>query len=130
MADHRISGKAGNHSYVGYTLNMTSLRWLQDSDYAASSNSKSLWWHYLVVIVPNNLQWTRNSTLWITGGSVTDGPPSPDSEDIVVSAALAMSSGMITGALFQVCRSHLPFEIFDDANISISDPQRARYLCR
>lgn len=107
LTDKRISGKAGNHSWVGYTLNMTSLRWLTDADFAESSNSKSLWWHYLVVIVPNNVVYTKNATLWITGGSVTDGAPSPDSEDIIAAAALAMSSGMITGSLFGVRSSIL-----------------------
>jgi hypothetical protein len=81
---------------------MTSQRWLTDDVFSADSDSKSIWWHYLVVIVPENLQYTRNASLWITGGSVTSGFPSARDEDIVVSAALATSTGSVTGVLFQV----------------------------
>ncbi len=81
---------------------MTSQRWLTDADFSESSQSKSIWWHYLVVIVPDEVKWNRNASLWITGGNQGNGPPSADSEDIVVSAALATSTGLITGALFQV----------------------------
>lgn len=95
-------GSISNRSYTAYTLNMTSQQWLTDADFAPNSPSKSIWWHYLVVIVPEEVSFTRNATLWITGGSVTSGFPSPSDEDIVVSAALATSVGMITGALFQI----------------------------
>ena len=107
LPQYQIGGKFRDLSWTGYTLNMTSQRWLTDADFSESSNSKSLWWHYLVVIVPSNVQWNRNASLWITGGSVTDGSPSADSEDIIVSAALAMSSGVVTGALFGVRFNYL-----------------------
>jgi hypothetical protein len=81
---------------------MTSQRWLTDADFSADSQSKSLWWHYLMVIVPDEITWTRNASLWITGWDVASTPPVASDEDIVVSAALATSTGMITGALFQV----------------------------
>lgn len=81
---------------------MTSQRWLTDADFAESSNGKSLWWHYLVVIVPDEIRFTQNASLWITGGSVTSGPPQPKDEDLIVSAGLAITTGTITGALFQV----------------------------
>lgn len=144
MPEHRISGKVpGGLSWVGYTLNMTSQRWLTDADFSESSNSKSLWWHYLIVIVPSNVQWTRNATLWITGGSVTDGPPSADSEDIVVSATLAMASGIVTGALFQIPNEHTTFALdpiqksrTEDAIIAftwdhfLKDPSQPEWLVR
>ncbi len=81
---------------------MTSLKWLEDSDFAPDSQSKSIWWHYLVVIVPDEIKFKQNGSMWITGGNQGNGPPSKDSEDIIVSAALATSTGLITGALFQV----------------------------
>ena len=103
MPQYNLQGKFGNKSWVGYALNMTSLRWLTDADFAPNSDVKSLWWHYLFVIVPNDVKWLNNGTLWITGFSNTNAPPNTDSEDIITAAALAMSTGIITGSLFQVC---------------------------
>jgi hypothetical protein len=68
-------------SWTGYVLNMTSQRWLTDADFAPNSPSKSLWWHYLVVIVPNAVQWTRNASLYITGGDNDHGGQIPKSND-------------------------------------------------
>ncbi len=106
MPEHRLSGSFKDKSWVGYTLNMTSQRWLTDADFSANSDCKSLWWHYLVVIVPSEVKYLQNGTLWITGNSNTDSAPSADSEDIVTAAALAMSTGVITGSLFQVMHIH------------------------
>ena len=39
---------AGTKSWKGYTLNMTSQTWLTEEDFSPSSDSKPLWWHYLV----------------------------------------------------------------------------------
>lgn len=49
---------------------MTSQRWLTDADFSPESESGSIWWHYLVVIVPDEVKYTRNATLWITGGGM------------------------------------------------------------
>lgn len=107
--DHILTGSVGNRGYKGYTLNMTSQRWLTDDVFSPNSNSKSLWWHYLVVIVPDNVQYTRNASLWITGGSVTSGFPSTKDEDILVSAALATATSTVTGVLFQIPNEHTTF---------------------
>jgi hypothetical protein len=82
---------------------MTSQRWLTDSEFSATSESGSIWWHYLVVIVPENVKYTRNGTLWITGygmGTI----PDEHNEDVIYTAALATNVGIITGILFQVRR--------------------------
>ncbi len=81
---------------------MTSQRWLTDADFAPSSQAKSIWWHWLVVIVPDELKYTRNASMWITGGGMSSNLPTADSEDILVSAALACSVGSVTAVLFQV----------------------------
>ena len=91
--------------FLAYTLNMTSQRWLTDADFSEDSQSGSIWWHYLVVIVPENLEFTRNATMWITGGSMSMGAPHAGDEDVVVSAALATTTGVVTGVLFQVLHS-------------------------
>lgn len=81
---------------------MTSQRWLTDADFSSTSDGGSIWWHYLVVIVPDEVKYVHNSTLWITGGSVTSGPPTRKDEDIALAAALATSTQTVVGALFQV----------------------------
>lgn len=109
MPQYNLHGEFGNKSWVGYALNMTSLRWLTDADFAPNSDVKSLWWHYLYVIVPNDVKWKNNGTLWITGFSNTNSPPNNDCEDIITAAALAMSTGIITGSLFQIPNEHIIF---------------------
>jgi hypothetical protein len=80
---------------------MTSQRWLTDSEFSAGSQSGSIWWHYLVVIVPENVKYTRNGTLWITGYSMST-IPDQHNEDVIYTAALATNVGIVTGILFQV----------------------------
>ena len=87
--------------FAAYTLNMTSQRWLTDADFSSNSEGGSVWWHYLVVIVPENLQYTRNGTIWITGMGQHSVPDSGN-EDVILSAALATNVGLVTGVLFQV----------------------------
>jgi hypothetical protein len=65
MPQHNLQGSFGNRSWVGYALNMTSQRWLTDADFAPNSDCKSLWWHYLFVIVPSEVKWVNNGTHWI-----------------------------------------------------------------
>jgi len=86
---------------------MTSQRWLTDDVFSPNSDSKSIWWHYLVVIVPEHVQYTRNASLWITGGC--SGFPSAKDEDLHVAAALATATGTITGVLFQIPNEHTTF---------------------
>jgi PhoPQ-activated pathogenicity-related protein len=88
-------------SLLAYTLNLTSQRWLTDADFSANSEAKSIWWHNLVVIVPDNLMYKNNASMWITGGGMGN-KPSPQSEDILLSAALAVTTGTIVSVLFQV----------------------------
>lgn len=107
--EYQIKGTFKNRGYTGYTLNMTSQRWLTDADFSPDSQAGSIWWHYLVVIVPDEVRYTRNASLWITGGSQGSSPPTGTDEDILVSAALAMNTGMVIGALFQVPNEHITF---------------------
>jgi PhoPQ-activated pathogenicity-related protein len=87
---------------------MTSQRWLTDADFSEGSEGGSVWWHYLVVIVPDNLKYTNNGTMWITGCGMNFVPDRSD-EDVVLSAALATNLGMVTGVLFQIPNEHLTF---------------------
>ena len=77
------------HTWTGYVLNVTSQKWLTDADFSPDSPAKSIWYHWLVVIIPDEIKHPNNGTMWITGGGV-GGPPHQDSEDIVLAAALSM----------------------------------------
>jgi PhoPQ-activated pathogenicity-related protein len=125
-----------------YALNLTSQRWLSDSDFSANSEAKSLWWHYLMVIVPDDLKFKSNGSLWITGGNMGS-VPKIDDEDMVVSAALAVTTGTITGALFQIPNEHITFASdaiqksrSEDAIIAftwdhfLNDPSKPEWLVR
>jgi len=142
--DHVLHGCNLDKSncWTGYTLNMTSQRWLTDADFAESSDAGSIWWHMLVVIVPDEVKWTRNGTMWITGWGMGGMPTSTD-EDIVLTASLAMGTGTICGALFQVPNEHITFAAdpknqsrSEDAIIAytwdhfLRDPSKPEWLLR
>jgi hypothetical protein len=91
----RPQGNLPGHSWKGYVLNMTSQQWLDESIV-----SRSIWWHMLVVIVPDTIDYKQNATLWITGGSNENPMPNEHSEDILLASELAMGTGVIIGALF------------------------------
>lgn len=98
-----------DHTWTGYVLNMTSQKWLNDEDYSPNSEGKSIWWHMMVVIVPNEINWKNNGTLWITGHGMGYKPTSELDEDIALAAALAMGTGCITGVLFQIPNEDITF---------------------
>jgi PhoPQ-activated pathogenicity-related protein len=105
-ADTTITGRSldGKNHYTGYMLNMTSQQWLTPEDV-----TQSIWWHVLCVIVPDNVVWERNATMWVTGWSNTSPLPTNKDEDIVMSSALAMATGTVTAALFQIPNEHVTF---------------------
>lgn len=98
-----------SHSWTSYTLNLTSQKWLEDEDYSSSSEAKSVWWHMLVVIVPDTINWKNNGTMWITGHGMGYRPTSNKDEDIALAASLAMGVGTITGVLFQIPNEDITF---------------------
>lgn len=122
---------------------MTSQRWLTDADFSSNSESHSIWWHYVVVIVPDEIKFKQNASLWITGGGMGQSLPDPHSEDIALSAALAVTTGTITGVLFQIPNEHTTFSAdpiqksrTEDAIIAftwdhfLNDPSQPNWLVR
>mmetsp|Transcript_35304 Transcript_35304/g.51885 ORF Transcript_35304/g.51885 Transcript_35304/m.51885 type:complete len:573 (-) Transcript_35304:53-1771(-) len=110
-----ISGKSLNPlsdvTWTGHFVNVTSQQWLTSED-----TSRSIWWHVLCIIVPSNVQYDNDAFLWITGGNnadniqnLTDWLPKPTDEDIIVSSYVAMETGTIGAALFQVPNEHMTF---------------------
>ncbi|KAJ1417345.1 PqaA type PhoPQ-activated pathogenicity-related protein, partial [Ochromonadaceae sp. CCMP2298] len=141
--EYEWTSSVAGRNYTAYTLNMTSQRWLTDADFSPDSQGKSIWWHYLVVIVPENVQWSRNATLWITGGSMSSAAPHAKDEDITVTAALACNTGTVAAALFQIPNEHVTFAAdpiqqsrTEDAIIAftwdhfIKDPTKPEWLLR
>ena len=102
--EYELAGRSidGIHSWTSHTLNLTSQKWLEDEDYSPDSEAKSIWYHMLVVIVPNEIKYKNNGTLWITGHGMGFVPDSNLDEDVALAASLAMGIGCVTGVLFQV----------------------------
>jgi PhoPQ-activated pathogenicity-related protein len=128
---------------LAYALNMTSQRWLTDADFAPTSNAKSIWWHWLIVIVPDEIKFKQNASLWITGMGMSQSVPDPQSEDVALSAALAVTTGTITGVLFNIPNEHITFAAdpiqksrTEDAIIAftwdhfLNDPSQPEWLVR
>lgn len=95
--------------YTGYAIRLTSQRWLTDDVFTPDSPVQSIWRHQLVVIVPDEVKYTQNASLWNTGGGVSStnwaNPsdwPNPTDEDILVCVALALATKSIVSALFQI----------------------------
>jgi len=94
---------------TGYVLNMTSQKWLDES-----ITTCSIWYHTLTVFVPDNLTQTEFGFLWITGGDNGNKPSTdPKDQDNAVAAMMAVTTGMVTAALFQVPNEPCYFAVED-----------------
>jgi len=85
--------------WKGYVVNMTSQQWL-----TPELVSRSVWWHQLVIIVPDEIQETETAGLWIAGGTNRD-----DDDEINVNSfyvqflsQIATTNKMVTAILYQV----------------------------
>jgi PhoPQ-activated pathogenicity-related protein len=90
--------------YTAYILNMTSQQWLtyEDSD-------RSIWWHYVVVVVPDKLTFTTTGAMYITGGDNTDGYPDSSSEDVLLCVDIALTDHVVCTVLFQIPNQPIVF---------------------
>ena len=69
-----------------------------------------MWWHYLVVIIPDTVDFNPNACIYITGGSNgMNSFPQANDEDIRLAAAVAMNTNSVVGALFQIPNEHVTF---------------------
>ena len=108
---HGTHPKLSRYNWTGYVLNVTSQAWLTPADFNFTDFGGRpighIWWHNVVVIVPNNLRESNGTAfLYMTGGD-NDNPhetPSADSEDLLLVSNIAMQSGCIGVGLFQVPR--------------------------
>jgi PhoPQ-activated pathogenicity-related protein len=99
---------------TAFVLNMTSQRWLTDDDFKPYSPSKSVWWHQLVVVVPNKLnKQLETGWIWITGGDNTDGGKPIDTKDgeVAIAGELAAASGTVCAVLRQIPNQPVAFTV-------------------
>ena len=92
-------------AWTGYVLNFTSQQWLTPEE-----SSRPIWWHILVVIVPNKLEYSNTPFLWITDGdNGDDAIPDPLGKDMLIAADFAVSTKTIGAALFQIPNQPIEF---------------------
>eukprot|EP01147_Barroeca_monosierra_P005306 gene5306-7078_t len=124
--------------YKGYVLNMTSQQWLTPKDV-----SQSIWWHYVAVVVPDELNYHERAFMYITGGSNHASVPDGGGEDILLCAAVALTTGSACSVLFQVpnepiafTSEHPPKQRTEDAIIAytwqhfLDNPNEPEWLLR
>jgi PhoPQ-activated pathogenicity-related protein len=85
-------------------LNMTSQKWLNET-----LVDRPIWWHVLVLFIPHDLRDKENAFLYITGGGNSPDLCELTDQDCAVGGGMALSSGTITGVLFQVPNEALQF---------------------
>ena len=105
-------------SWTGYVINVTSQKWLTPQDFNftpfGGRQQGHIWWHILVVVVPSNRRpGTDQSFMYMTGGNngpdATSGVPKASDEDMLVVSDVAMNTGIVGAALFQVPNQHVVF---------------------
>jgi PhoPQ-activated pathogenicity-related protein len=96
----------GGKGWTGYVWNMTSQYWLTPAD-----SNRHVWWHFVVLIIPDNVSpTTRHGFLYITGSDNNNGDmPTNSSESVYLGAALAQTSKIPVGVVYQVPNQGIVF---------------------
>ena len=106
------SGKAFDKhlSWTAACLNVTSQKWLTEDDWGADWGGKDAeWWHLVYIITPSEIKTPGWRNIYVTGGQNDDKQYDSNNEDMITTATLAMTSGAMTVAQFQV--PNVPFYI-------------------
>ena len=102
--------KGAKGSWTGYLLNVTSQAWLTPADFAGQFGH--IWTHQVLVVVPEEINYTDAAALWITGNG-NDGAPDqlPDAsdEDVLVCASMAVTVGTVCTVLYQIPNAPIIF---------------------
>jgi len=88
---------ATNSGVATYLLNVTSQQW-----YDETFTDRPVWWHYVVVHIPENRVYQDSAFFLIDGGSNDVGPPGMTDSVIQATFQMALSTGMVTGAVKQI----------------------------
>lgn len=63
---------------------------------------RSIWWHYMAIVVPPGVQYKNMASMYIGEYDNTDPLPAADDEDVELCAALAITSGAVCAVLRQI----------------------------
>jgi hypothetical protein len=102
--------------WTGYILNMTSQAWLSPEDwhFGTTGARTGKWWHYLLVVVPHELNASRSDTSFVyitgTGNKPDDLPTNPTDEEPLIVSLIAAQAGVVGGILYQVPNEPLVFD--------------------
>ena len=83
-----------------HMLNVTSLRWLDES--RAATPNGAVWSHQVAVVVPKKLTVKNVSISVMTGGCIGDAPPTLTDEYLEVADKLAHNTGAIAVVIYQI----------------------------
>ncbi|XP_071814824.1 autocrine proliferation repressor protein A-like [Apostichopus japonicus] len=64
-----------NQASTSFVINMTSQAWMTEN-----VTSQHIWWHYLIVTIPDVIEMPDVGFLYVTGGSNTNSPPDPSTD--------------------------------------------------
>ncbi|KAK0058165.1 autocrine proliferation repressor protein A [Biomphalaria pfeifferi] len=87
--------KVNTAEYSLHMLNMTSQKWLTEK-----VTKTPIWWHYLSIIVPYNLNYNDTAFVWIDGGDNKQKPPSD--KKAARFSAVAVQSGAVFATIKQI----------------------------
>jgi len=90
--------------YTGHVLNMTSQQWLTPQDV-----DRSIWWHIVVVVIPEINSHPDKGALYLTGGDQNDGLPDGTGEDELLCIALALFSEVTCTVVHHIPNEHIKF---------------------
>ncbi|CAH1784681.1 unnamed protein product, partial [Owenia fusiformis] len=81
-----------------FVVNMTSQTWLNES-----YSSQPIWWHHLIIAIPDNVIDYEHGLVFINGGSnrIPDTPPDPDNDFGVNAISLAATEIQAVAALLK-----------------------------
>lgn len=95
-----------NENSTTFVLNMTSHAWSTPE----LVGNGHIWWHYMTITIPQDLEFDDTALLFITGGSNDDSPPDPTSQlSVLFSIQLAERLGMVVATVFQVPNQPIRF---------------------
>ena len=98
--NHRFEGATNHGVYTAHVINMTSGTFLN-----ASIVNHVIWWHYIVVIIPNSIVSTEKAFYWTAcadAGSNTNPANLPDAldDDVVIAAEISTQSNLISFVIY------------------------------
>ena len=92
------------NGFTQYFLNMTSQTWLNPN-----LVSQSIWFHYLVITIPDKVDTEDFATLYIGSGHNGDPLPTQKDKEVEITLMLALSTGLITAVLKQIPNQPITF---------------------